>query len=118
MPRQRRLDIVGCIYHVISRGIEKRKIFKDRNDKEEFLKRMSQALEETNTRCYSWVLMVNHFHFLLRPLSNPLSKLMRKVLSGYVGYYNARHRRVGHLFQNRYKSILLELYQKRLEYWL
>ena len=69
---------------------------------------MSEALEETNTHCYAWVLMDNHFHFLLRPLSNPLSKLMRKVLSGYVGYYNARHKRVGHLFQNRYKSILCQ----------
>jgi len=111
MPRQKRLDIIGCLYHVIGRGIERCKY-----DRIEFLRRLSTALESTNTLCYSWVLMDNHYHLLLRPLSNNLSLVMRKLLSGYVGYFNTKHRRIGHLFQNRYKSILCQddIYLKEL----
>ena len=108
MPRQRRLEIIGMIYHIISRGIERRKIFRDNKDKNEFINRLNKSLKLTKTQCYAWVLMDNHFHLLLRPLKEPLSVLMRQLLSGYVGYFNARHTRVGHLFQNRYKSILCQ----------
>ncbi len=116
MPRQGRIEIVGSLYHVISRGIERKKIFSDNQDREEFVRRFNKGLEETNCMCYAWVLMDNHFHLLLKPLKQPISQLMRKLLSGYVGYYNARHKRVGHLFQNRYKSILCQedVYLKEL----
>lgn len=108
MPRQKRLDVPGQIYHIISRGLERRKIFRDRDDRKEFLIRLSEGLRETEVHCYAWVLMGNHFHLLLRPMLMPISKLMRKVLTGYALYFNARHKRVGHLFQNRYKSILCQ----------
>ena len=108
MPRQKRLDIPGVIHHVIARGIELGKIFKDKVDREEFLKRLSAGLEKTRCRCYAWALMPNHFHLLIRTGRTPLSDLMRKVLTGYAQYYNRRTGRCGHLFQNRYKSILCQ----------
>ena len=108
MPRIKRIDVVGCLYHVIGRGIERRKIFRDSKDRVDFLSRLGKALGETGCQCYAWALMDNHFHLLLRPLRDPLGRLMRKLLTGYVFYFNRRHSRVGHLFQNRYKSILCQ----------
>jgi len=119
MPRQKRLDIPGQVYHIISRGIERRKIFRDYKDREEFIRRLSKGIEETGIHCFAWVLMSNHFHLLVRPLKQPVSNLMRKVLTGYVTYFNGRHRRVGHLFQNRYKAILCqedEYFKKLVSY--
>lgn len=108
MPRQKRLDLPGVIYHVIARGIELGKIFKGNVDREEFLNRLAAGLEKTGCRCYAWSLMPNHFHLLIRTGRTSLSDLMRKVLTGYAQYYNRRTRRRGHLFQNRYKSILCQ----------
>ena len=62
---------------------------------------------ETKTSCYAWALIPNHFHLLLRTGTAPLSSVMRRLLTGYAVSYNLRHHRYGHLFQNRYKSILL-----------
>lgn len=108
MPRHRRIDIPGAIHHVITRGLERREIFKDDADRKEFIERFAKALQETQSSCYGWVLMPNHFHVVVRTGSRPLSDLMRKVLSGYAGYFNARHKRRGYLYQNRYKSILCQ----------
>ena len=108
MPRNRRIDIPGAIHHVITRGIERGVIFKDSSDRKEFIERFAKALKETNATCYGWVLMPNHFHLLVRTGDRSLSDLMRKVLSGYAGYFNARHKRRGYLYQNRYKSILCQ----------
>jgi REP element-mobilizing transposase RayT len=108
MPRQARIDGTGAIHHIIVRGIEKRKIFDDDEDMEFFLRRLSLILEETKTACYAWALIPNHFHLLLRTGASPVSTVMRRLLTGYAQYYNKRHNRHGHLFQNRYKSILCE----------
>ena len=108
MPREKRLDVPGVIYHVIARGIERGKIFKDSVDRREFLKRLAAGLAKTGCRCYAWSLMPNHFHLLIRTGQTSLSDLMRKVLTGYAIYFNRRNRRHGHLFQNRYKSILCQ----------
>jgi len=67
MPRQARLDVIGMYYHVISRGIERRKIFKDKHDRLEFIKRPEKSLQETHCACYAWVLMDNYFHLLVGP---------------------------------------------------
>ncbi len=108
MPRTARLDIPGLLQHVIVRGIEKRPIFLDDEDRTGFLDRFSTLLGETGTHCYAWALMPNHFHLLLVPQRDSLARFMRRLLTGYVVTFNRRHNRVGHLFQNRYKSIVCE----------
>jgi putative transposase len=108
MPRQKRLNVPGTVFHVIGRGIERRSIFVDQEDYEDFLRRLSSGLEKTKSRCYAWALMPNHFHLLVRCSELPLSELMRRIMGSYAGYFNRRHRRAGHLFQNRYKSILCQ----------
>ena len=85
-----------------------KKIFLSDDDRLMFLNRLSSLLEETRTDCYAWALIPNHLHLLLRPNNLPLSTLMRRLLTGYAVNFNHRHRRVGHVFQNRYKSIVCE----------
>ena len=106
MPRHRRLEIPSAVYHVIARGLERRAIFKDNADREEFLRRLAESLNSNGSKCYGWVLMPNHFHLLIRTGANPLSTLMRKVLTGYAIYFNRKYKRHGYLYQNRYKSVL------------
>ena len=108
MPRQARLDTPGLLQHVMARGIERRKIFKDNKDRKAFLERLAIILEETQTQCYAWALIPNHFHLLLRTGPTPLSKVMRRLMTGYAVTFNKRHKRSGHLFQNRYKSGVCE----------
>jgi len=108
MPRQPRLDVPGLLQHVMARGIERRKIFRDDKDRKAFLERLALILEETQTQCYAWAILPNHFHLLLRSGSTPLSKVMRRLMTGYAVTFNKRYKRSGHLFQNRYKSIICE----------
>jgi putative transposase len=108
MPRQARLDAPGVLQHVMARGIERRKIFWDDKDRASFLERLALILEETQTQCYAWALIPNHFHILLRTGNTPLSTVMRRLMTGYAVTFNIRHRRSGHLFQNRYKSVVCE----------
>ncbi len=105
MPRTARIDIPGLLQHVIVRGIERRDIFFDDNDRRLFLERLSKLLAETGTDCLAWALMSNHFHLLLCPRVTKLSVFMRRLLTGYAIVFNHQHKRSGHLFQNRYKSI-------------
>ncbi len=116
MPRTGRLDAPGMLHHVIIRGIEKKKIFRDEHDQENMVERLGKLLPETNTSCYAWALMTNHAHFLFRTGSVPISKVMMRLLTGYAVYFNRRYRRHGVLFQNRYKSIICQedLYFKEL----
>jgi REP element-mobilizing transposase RayT len=108
MPRQARIDAPGALHHLIIRGIERTLIFTDDRDRENFLERLSQLLTESQTRCYAWALMSNHGHLLLRTGSVAIASIMRRLLTGYAVSFNKRHSRHGHLFQNRYKSILCE----------
>ncbi len=108
MPRQARLDIPGLLQHVIVRGIERRKIFIDDFDRKRFVERLSDLLEETDTDCFAWALIPNHFHLLLRANRLELKQFMRRLLTGYAINFNTRHKRSGHVFQNRYKSIVCE----------
>jgi REP element-mobilizing transposase RayT/DNA-binding transcriptional ArsR family regulator len=93
---------------VIIRGIERRGIFRDDFDRENFLERLSILVPETQTICYAWVFMSNHAHFLLRSGLGGIAHLMRRLLTGYAVSFNRRHRRHGQLFQNRYKSIICQ----------
>lgn len=106
MPRTARIDIPNLLQHVIVRGIEKRDIFINDNDRLDFVTRFSRLLESTGTECLAWALMSNHFHLLLRVRVITLSKFMRRLLTGYAVTFNLRHNRSGHLFQNRYKSLV------------
>ena len=108
MPRQARLDAPGVLHHVMIRGIERRKIFINDRDREDFLERLSTLLPVTETACYAWVFLSNHAHFLFRTGVAPLSSLMRRLLTGYAVGFNRRHKRRGQLFQNRYKSIVCQ----------
>jgi REP element-mobilizing transposase RayT len=108
MPRQARLDSPGTLHHVIVRGIEKKEIVSDKYDKADFVKRMGELAQETGTSIYAWSLMTNHAHILLKSGPLGLSKYMRRFLTGYAITYNIRHKRHGHLFQNRYKSIVCD----------
>ncbi len=102
------MDAPGALHHVMVRGIEKRDIVLNDEDRQEFLNRVGKAAEKTGTVIYAWALMSNHAHLLLRSGLVGLPSFMRKVLTGYSVSFNRRHQRSGHLFQNRYKSILCE----------
>jgi putative transposase len=108
MARQARLDAPGALHHVMGRGIEGIKIFRNKTDREDFLGRLGDLCDAEALKVYAWALLDNHFHLLARTGKEPLSKNMRKLLTGYVVNFNRRHRRYGHLFQNRYKSIICE----------
>ena len=108
MPRKARIDAPGALHHIIVRGIEKREIFKDHTDRQNFIDRLGDILGESQTPCYAWALLPNHFHLLLKTGFTPIATIMRRLLTGHAVYFNRRHRRWGHLFQNRYKSILCQ----------
>lgn len=108
MPRLPRLDAPGVVHHVMARGIEKTTIFSDHNDRENFVQRLGGLTVKGGMTIYGWVLLPNHFHLLVRTGRIPLSRNMRSLMSGHAGYFNRRHHRVGHLFQNRFKSIVCE----------
>jgi len=108
MPRRARLDAPGALQHIIIRGIERRRIFRDDEDRAAFLNRFGRVLAESGTPCYAWALMPNHAHLLLETGRAPLATVMRRVLTGYAVTFNRRYRRHGPLFQNRYRSILCE----------
>jgi putative transposase len=108
MPRQPRLDAPGLLHHVISRGIDRRTIFHDKADYDDFLSRLETALAKSPNQILAWALMPNHFHLLVRSGAGGLSRFMRRLMSGYALAFNARHKRSGYLFQNRYKSFVCD----------
>ena len=108
MPRKARLDSPGTLHHVIIRGIERRPIVNDDKDRENFVSRLGHLAGATETGIFAWTLMTNHAHILIKSGSYGLPNFMRRLLTGYAITYNLRHRRHGHLFQNRYKSIVCE----------
>ena len=108
MPRGSRIDAAGALHHVMVRGIERGKVFQSDADRNHFLERLGEILKDTQTLCYAWALIPNHFHLLLRTGPVPISTVMRRLLTGYALWYNRKHRRHGHVFQNRFKSILCQ----------
>ncbi len=108
MPRQPRLDAPGTLHHVMGRGIERTKIFPADTDRTDFAERLAALCQQGHLVVYAWALMPNHFHLLVRTGTRPLAQSMRRLLTGYVVNFNRRHKRYGHLFQNRYKSIVVE----------
>jgi len=108
MPRQARLDGPGALHHIMMRGINKAHIFADDYDKRRFLERLGENVVDGKCFIYAWVLMDNHVHLLFKSGKMGISAVMRKQLAWYAQYFNRRHRRTGHLFQNRYKSVICD----------
>jgi len=90
------------------RGIERRPIFRDDRDRRDFVERLAAVTDAKAWEVYAWALLPNHLHLLVRTGRRPLARTMGALLAGYAGAFNRRHNRHGHLFQNRYKSIVVE----------
>ena len=108
MPRPKRIHYEGAIYHVTSRGNERKKIVLDDADRGMFLSLLAENLEQHQVVCHAWVLMDNHYHLLLETPAPNLSLAMKHVNGIYTQKFNKKHHRVGHLFQGRYKCIVVE----------
>ena len=107
MPRQARLDSPGALHHIMVRGINKSAIFEDDEDRVRFLNRFGENVINAGGGVYAWVLMANHAHVLFKSGKEGIT--VRKQLTWYAQYYNRRHHRSGHLFENRYKFILSDV---------
>ena len=108
MARPLRIEYPEAWYHVTCRGNEKRNIFRDDADRDQLLEILSANLKLYRIELYSYVLMQTHFHLLLMTPEANLRKFMQRLNTTYTVYFNRRHRRSGHLFQGRYKAILIE----------
>ena len=108
MSRPLRIEYAGAVYHITSRGNEKKAVFKDDSDRETFLKALAQVNKRYNWLCHAYCLMDNHYHILVETPDGNLSIGMRQLNGVYTQTFNRRHRRTGHLFQGRYKAILIE----------
>lgn len=108
MPRGPRLDAPGVLHHVMARGLDRQVIFRDDPERDDFVRRLAALAEAGAITVYAWTLLPNHFHLLVRTGTRHLARSMRSLLTGYAGAFNRRHQRSGHLFQNRYKSIVIE----------
>ena len=108
MARPPRLEFPGAVYHVTARGNERRAVFRDDKDREEYLVRVIRYRERFSFQLLAYCLMTNHVHLALRTGPVPLSRIMAGLHSTYTQWFNARHGRVGHLFQGRYKAFLVQ----------
>lgn len=108
MARPLRIEFPGAWYHFTCRGNEKNRIFKDDTDRKEFLGILKDSLEKYMVQLHGYVLMNNHFHLILHTPSGSLSRFAQRFNTAYTVYYNRRHKRSGHLYQGRYKAILIE----------
>jgi hypothetical protein len=84
MPRKAGIDAPGALHHIIIRGIERKAVFKDNADRENFIERLGRVISETDTGGYAWVLMKNHIHMLLKTGLAPIATVMRRLLTGYI----------------------------------
>lgn len=123
MPRGARLDAPEALHHVMVRGIERSRLFRDDRDRADFVARLARVVERTGLTVLAWALLPNHLHLLVRtpaaqdgrPYRPVLPTAMRQLLTGYAGAFNRRHKRVGHLVQNRYRSTLVDAESYLLE---
>jgi len=108
MVRPLRIDVEDGLYHVTSRGWERRAVVRDDRDRQRWLDLLDRVATRCGWRVFAWVLMNNHFHLYLRTPQPNLSAGMHDLNSGYAGRFNRRYRRGGALFQGRFKAILVE----------
>ena len=115
MARPLRIEYPGALYHVTSRGNEQKDVFKSQRDREKFLSYVESAVVRYGAVVHIWCLMSNHYHLLLETPSGNLSQIMRHINGAYTTYFNVKRKRAGHLFQGRYKAILVEVDAYALE---
>ena len=108
MARTARRDGAGLAHHVMVRGIERKQIFLSDDDRNDYLERLDRLFPEEGWRCFAWVLMPNHVHLVIQSSHGGLSRLMARLNTGYARSFNLRYDRVGYLFQNRFRSRLVE----------
>jgi REP element-mobilizing transposase RayT len=104
MPRAQRIASSTGIYHVLLRGINRQLIFEEDKDCEQFLRHLAAAKELSQFELYAYCLMGNHVHLLLKEGKEPLAQIIKRLGARYVFWFNAKYKRVGHLFQDRFKS--------------
>ncbi|MEN8265086.1 MAG: transposase [Nitrospirota bacterium] len=108
MTRPLRIEYPGAYYHITSRGNERKNIFKDKKDRDKFLSYLKSAHLRYKAVIHAFCLMNNHYHLFLETPKGNLSQIMRHINGAYTNYFNIRHKRRGHLFQGRYKAIIVE----------
>ncbi len=108
MARPLRIEFPGAVYHVTSRGNARRRTFLDDEDRESFLSTLAWVVERCGWICHGYCLMDNHFHLMIETPKANLSRGMRQLNGVYTQGFNRRHRKAGHLFQGRFKAILVE----------
>lgn len=108
MARPLRIEYPGAFYHVTSRGNEQKDVFKSQKDREKFLDYLASATERYGAVVHAFCLMINHYHLLLATPNGNLAQIMRHLYGAYTTYFNVKRQRSGHLFQGRYKAILVE----------
>src|SRR5438128_11165833 len=108
MPRKGRAEVGGGLYHVITRGNNRRQIFNSPVDYQKFLSLLSTQKAKLPFFLYAYCLMTNHVHLLIERQADSVGRIMHRLLTGYAQYYNRRYRRVGHLLQGRHKAILCQ----------
>ena len=108
MARRPRVFAPGLLYHVIVRGNQRRKTFRTDMDYKAYLDRLEKYRAQCQVRIYAYCLMPNHVHLLVETGNTPLARFMQGVQQSYTQYFNLRYRKVGHLFQGRYKAIICE----------
>jgi REP element-mobilizing transposase RayT len=102
------VEYAGAFYHVICRGNQRQVIFRSDTDRKYYLERLEEYRRRYGFKVYAYVLMSNHVHMLLETGQAPLSRVMQGLQLRYTGYYNRKYKKVGHLFQGRYKAILCD----------
>jgi len=115
MARQLRIEYSGAVYHITARGNARKEIFLDDSDRQIFLDVLASTIEKYNWLCHAYCLMDNHYHLLLETPDQNLSLGMRQVNGVYTQRFNRQHNRIGHVFQDRFKSILVEKESHLLE---
>ena len=108
MPRGPRIDAPGLTHHVWHRGVGRRIVFLDSADCMDFVGRVQRLAQECGVRCFAWAVMGNHFHLVIQAAETKLATFMARLMTGYARYFNERHGHVGHVFQNRYGSRVIE----------
>ncbi len=108
MARKPRIEFPGGLYHIITRGNRREKVFLDDTDYKRYLDLLSHYHKRYNFLLYAYVLMPNHIHLLIEQNETPISKIMQGINQSYTQYFNKRYKKVGHLFQGRYKALLCD----------
>ena len=108
MSRPLRLEFEGALYHVTSRGDRREPIFEDDADRHAWLEVFEQSLDRFEATAFAYCMMGNHYHFVVQTHQPNLSRMMRQVNGVYTQYYNRRHAKVGHLFQGRFKAVVVD----------